>query len=105
MLSHASATRLQLRKGRAEERICKVIDSPEVRLVHLTLSLSSSKTLMYIPAVDAYRCLKEKRATSSASAAGRIAKLHASARRIAKNYEDDDLLSYYFVDKTPHHRL
>ncbi|CED84399.1 family atpase dmc1 [Phaffia rhodozyma] len=30
VLAHASATRLHLRKGRAEERICKVVDSPDV---------------------------------------------------------------------------
>ena len=30
MLSHASATRIALRKGRADERIAKVVDSPDM---------------------------------------------------------------------------
>ncbi|KAL7418059.1 Rad51-domain-containing protein [Mrakia frigida] len=30
VLAHASSTRLHLRKGRADERICKIVDSPDV---------------------------------------------------------------------------
>lgn len=30
VLSHASATRIALRKGRADERIAKVVDSPDM---------------------------------------------------------------------------
>ena len=28
IMAHASTTRLQLRKGRGENRICKIVDSP-----------------------------------------------------------------------------
>jgi len=30
IMAHASTTRLYLRKGRAEQRICKIVDSPEL---------------------------------------------------------------------------
>lgn len=30
ILGHASTTRLQLRKGKGDERICKVFDSPDI---------------------------------------------------------------------------
>lgn len=58
MLAHASTTRLSLRKGRGEQRICKIYDSPclpEVLLAQRshqqealrtpsTLTLSSAQT-------------------------------------------------------------
>jgi meiotic recombination protein DMC1 len=40
ILAHASTTRLYLRKGRAEQRICKIFDSPSVPEADAIYSLS-----------------------------------------------------------------
>lgn len=40
ILAHASTTRLYLRKGRAEQRICKIFDSPSLPESECTYSLS-----------------------------------------------------------------
>lgn len=41
VLAHASATRLQLRKGRAEERVLKIMDSPDVAEGEASYKLSA----------------------------------------------------------------
>lgn len=38
-MAHASTTRLSLRKGRGEQRICKIFDSPMLAEVEATFSI------------------------------------------------------------------
>lgn len=40
VLAHASTTRVLLRKGRGEERVAKIIDSPSMALFQTSLSLA-----------------------------------------------------------------
>lgn len=40
VLAHASATRLYLKKGRAELRICKIWDSPDVAEAETTYAIT-----------------------------------------------------------------
>ena len=40
ILAHASTTRLYLRKGRAEQRVCKIFDSPSLPESEATFSIS-----------------------------------------------------------------
>jgi meiotic recombination protein DMC1 len=41
VLAHASATRLYLRKGRAETRVCKIWDSPDVAEAEATYEITT----------------------------------------------------------------
>ena len=38
-MAHASTTRLALRKGRGEQRICKIFDSPMLAEVEATFAI------------------------------------------------------------------
>uniref|UniRef100_A0A7S2ZF29 DNA repair and recombination protein RadB n=1 Tax=Rhodosorus marinus TaxID=101924 RepID=A0A7S2ZF29_9RHOD len=40
IMAHASTTRLYLRKGRAEQRICKIVDSPELPEMEATFEIN-----------------------------------------------------------------
>jgi DNA repair protein RAD51 len=42
IIAHASTTRLKLRKGRGENRICKIIDSPTQPESEATFALSGA---------------------------------------------------------------
>lgn len=42
ILGHASTTRLQLRKGKGDERICKVYDSPNLKCEDAVFALSEN---------------------------------------------------------------
>jgi meiotic recombination protein DMC1 len=42
VLAHASTTRLELKKGRGDQRICKVIDSPTQAEAEATFQITSS---------------------------------------------------------------
>lgn len=41
VLSHASSTRIALRKGRGEERIAKIVDSPEMPEAEATYCITN----------------------------------------------------------------
>ncbi len=41
MIAHASQTRLQLRKGAGEKRICKIYDSPSLPEAEATFMIST----------------------------------------------------------------
>ena len=47
IMAHASTTRLQFRKGRAESRICKVYDSPVLPESEATFAISKGGIVDY----------------------------------------------------------
>ena len=42
VLAHASTTHLELKKGRGDQRICKVVDSPTQPEAEATLQINSA---------------------------------------------------------------